>query len=185
MKRFLKGHAYRKRALITFPTTVLFLVCLFMLLLSCSPTTVLVLRHAEKASAGMDPPLSPQGQVRAHELIQVAGKAGVTTIYATQFIRTQQTAQPLAGHLGLNVNVFNVTGDANQYAQDLANHILSEHSGEVVLIVSHSHTVPLIVEKLGTIPIPPIPGDKYDSLFIVTIPRRRGSAKIVIAEYGE
>jgi len=185
MKRFLKGNASGKRAFITFPTTVLFLVCLFMLMLSCTPTTVLVLRHAEKETAGMDPPLSPQGQMRAHELVQVAGEAGVTAIYATQFIRTQQTAQPLADHLGLEVNVFNVTGAGQQYAQDLANHIRSEHSGEVVLIVSHSHTVPLIIEKLGTGPIPPIPGDKYDSLFIVTTPRRRGVTKIVKAEYGE
>jgi len=154
-------------------------------MLSCTPTTVLVLRHAEKETAGMDPPLSPQGQMRAHELVQVAGEAGVTAIYATQFIRTQQTAQPLADHLGLEVNVFNVTGAGQQYAQDLANHIRSEHSGEVVLIVSHSHTVPLIIEKLGTGPIPPIPGDKYDSLFIVTTPRRRGVTKIVKAEYGE
>lgn len=151
---------------------------------ACAPTTTLVLRHVEKAPGGSNTPLSPQGQIRAQELIHVLGEAGVTVIYATQFIRTQQTAQLLADHLGLDVNVFNVTGDPQQYADDLADHILSEHRGQVVLIVSHSHTVPLIVEALGASPIPPITGDEYDKLLIVTVPRGRGNTKIVKAEYG-
>jgi broad specificity phosphatase PhoE len=185
MEQTLKRSDFEKYAVITFPMTVLFLVCLLMLLTGCSPTTLLVLRHAEKASTGMDPPLSPAGQMRAQELVEVAGEAGVSAIYATQFIRTQQTAQPLASHLGLGVNVFEVTSDAHQYAENLANHIQSEHSGEVVVIVSHSHTVPLIVEALGTAPISPIPGDMYDALFIVTVPRWHGDAKVVKAEYGD
>ena len=134
---------------------------------------------------GNDPPLSPLGQERAQKLVQVAAEAGVTAIYTTQFIRTQQTAKPLADLLSLDVNIFNITGNLQQYADDLVDHILSEHRGEVVLIVSHSHTVPLIVEALGTSPIPEIPGNKYDNLFIVTIPRWVGPTKIVKAEYGE
>ena len=106
----LKRNASDNHTIKTFLTIALLLVCLLMLMLGCSSTTVLVLRHAEKASGGVDPPLSSQGQMRAQELVQVAGEAGVTAIYATQFIRTQQTAQPLADHLNLNVNVFNVTG---------------------------------------------------------------------------
>ena len=165
-------------------TIALLLVCYLILMTGCSSTTVLVLRHAEKEYAGTDPPLSSQGQLRAQELIQVAGEAGVTAIYATQFIRTQQTAQPLANHLNLDVNVFNLSADYQQNAIDLSNHILAEHSGEVVLVVSHSHTVPLILEALGTGPIAPI-GDRYDCLFIATVPRQRSIAKIVKAEYGD
>ncbi len=184
MEKLLKRNTSDNHIIKAFITTAFLFVCILIFMLGCSATTVLVLRHAEKESGTVDPPLSSQGQMRAQELVQVAGKAGVTSIYATQFIRTQQTAQPLADHLNLNVNVFNLTGDAHQYAVDLSNHILSEHSGEVVLIVSHSHTVPLIVEELGTGPIPPI-GDTYDSLFLVTIPRQRSVAKIVKAQYGE
>ena len=121
----------------------------------------------------------------AQELVQVAGEASVTGIYATQFVRTQQTAQPLADHLGLDVNIFNITGNLQQCADDLVDHILSEHRGEVVLIVSHSHTVPLIVEALGMSSAPEVPGNKYDNLFIVTIPRWVGPTRIVKAEYGE
>lgn len=167
-----------------FARRLFLLTTLLLVAAGCAPTTALVLRHAERPP-GFDPPLSPPGQQRAQELVQVAGEAGVTAIYATQFIRTQQTAQPLADHLGLDVNVFNVTGDPQQYAQDLVALVLSEHSGEVVLIVSHSHTLHLIVEALGASPISAIPGNKYDNLFIVTVSRRGGPTKIVKTEYGE
>lgn len=172
------------RTIMPFPTRFLLSICLLLITLGCAPTTALVLRHAERPP-GFDPPLSPPGQQRAQELVQVAEEARVTAIYATQFIRTQQTAQPLADHLGLDVNVFNVTGDPQQYAQDLVALVLSEHSGEVVLIVSHSHTLHLIVEALGTSPISAIPGNKYDNLFIVTVSRRGAPTTIVKTEYGE
>lgn len=148
-------------------------------------TTILVVRHAEKTAAPpADPPLSAAGQARAQTLVEVAGKAGVTVIYATQFMRTQQTAQPLANHLGVTVNVFNVTGNAQQYAEDLVDQILSQHSGEVVFIVNHSNTVPLIIEELGANPIPPINEDEYDNLFILTMPSFFGATKIIKAKYG-
>lgn len=160
-------------------------ITLLLIAAGCSSTTAFVLRHAEKTPGGNDPPLSPEGQLRAQELIQVAGQAGVTVIYATQFVRTQQTAQPLANHLGIDINIFNVTANAQQYAEDLVNHILTEHSGEVVLIVSHSNTVHLIVEALGANSINPLDGNEYDKLFIVSVPRWGGSVKSVNVEYGD
>jgi broad specificity phosphatase PhoE len=179
-----KRNGSKKCTVKAIATRLLLSLSLFILILGCAPTTVLVLRHAERPP-GDDPPLSPAGQQRAQELVQVAGEAGVTAIYATQFIRTQQTAQPLADHLGLDVNIFNVTGNSQQYADDLVDHILSVHRGEVVLILSHSHTVPLIVEALGAGSISAIPGNEYDNIFIVTVPKSVGATKILKAEYGE
>src|SRR4029453_9075189 len=68
-------------------------------------TTIILVRHAEKniEPNNPNPNLSPAGQARAQELVRVLGNAGITAIYATQFVRTQQTAQPLATHLGLPV----------------------------------------------------------------------------------
>ena len=147
-------------------------------------TTVLLVRHAEKANVpGADPPLSPAGEARAQNLIVVAGDAGVTVTYATQFNRTQQTAQPLADHLNLPVTVFNVN-DAQQYAEDLAAEILSQHSGKVVFVASHSNTVPLIVDELGASPVQLIGENEYDNLFIVTVPKFLGGVRIIRAKYG-
>src|SRR5690606_22627139 len=76
-----------------------------------APTTILVVRHAERADAGAgerDPALSQAGSARAHALAEVAADAGVTAILATQYRRTRQTAEPLAERLGLPIGVVDV-----------------------------------------------------------------------------
>ena len=59
-------------------------------------TTVILVRHAEKniEPNNPDPDLSPAGQRRAQELARMFSGAGVNTIYATQYKRTQETVRP-------------------------------------------------------------------------------------------
>jgi broad specificity phosphatase PhoE len=142
-------------------------------------TVVLIIRHAEKASTlANNPPLSVTGQARAQTLVHVAGEAGVEAIYATQFLRTQQTVQPLASHLGISIK----QADAAD-VDGLINQLWRDHPGRVVLIAGHDSTVPLIIEKLGGGTIAPIAGDKFDNLFIVAIPWI-GRVKTVHLKYG-
>jgi 2,3-bisphosphoglycerate-dependent phosphoglycerate mutase len=142
-------------------------------------TTVVIVRHAEKSAAPPDnPPLSTAGQERAQTLARVLEGAGVRAVYATQFARTQQTAQPLATQLGLSVTQIDAAD-----ADGLVNHILSNHRGETVLVAGHSNTVPVIIEKLRGGQIPPITDTEYDKLFIVTL-YRFGKAKVVQLRYG-
>jgi phosphohistidine phosphatase SixA len=142
-------------------------------------TTVLLVRHAEPAAQATDPPLSDVGQARAQTLVHVAGDAGVAAIYATQYVRTQQTVQPLAQHLGLPIHVV-----AANDVQGLANEVRSDHAGEVVVIAGHSNTVPEIIVELGGDPVFAIAGDEYDNLFVVTI-CRLGSTRVIHLRYGE
>lgn len=145
----------------------------------CPVTTVLLVRHAEKsATPPQDPPLNATGQARAQTLVHVAGEASVTAIYATQFIRTQQTIQPLATHVGLPVNQVDATD-----VEGLVDQVLSDHTSEVVLIAGHSNTVPAIIEELGGDPISPIAENEFDNLFIVTV-YRFGKAKVIHLNYG-
>lgn len=44
---------------------------------------------------------------------------------------------------------------------------MSDHIGETVLIVSHSNTIPLIIEELGAGMIATISDDAYGDLFII------------------
>jgi broad specificity phosphatase PhoE len=143
------------------------------------PTTVLLVPHAEKAAQTGDPPLSADGQARAQALVHIVGDAGVTAIYATQFLRTQQTVQPLATYLGLPVNEVNADDMEGLVAQ-----VLSDHAGKVVLIAGHSDTVPAIIQEFGGDPIPPIAGNEFDNLFIVT-GHRFGKAKVLHLNYGD
>ena len=143
-----------------------------------TPTTVLIVRHAEKAASPPDnPPLTAAGQERAKNLIHIVGKAGIKAIYATQYARTQQTVQPLADHLGLTVNKLEA-GNTKQ----LVDEALSKHAGEVILFAGHSNTIPDIITALGGDPISPIGDNDYDNLYIVTI-YSPGKAKVVNLKY--
>lgn len=144
-----------------------------------SVTTILLIRHAEKILQGTDPPLSIEGQNRAETLVHVVGHAGITGIYATQYLRTRQTVQPIADYLSLSITQVN----ANEI-DVLVNQVLLDHKGEVVLIVGHLNTIPQIIEKLGGEPIPAILGNEYDNLFVITISRFR-KTKVVNLKYGE
>ncbi|MGH9856121.1 MAG: histidine phosphatase family protein [Blastocatellia bacterium] len=70
-------------------------------------TTVYLVRHAEKAATPTaDPPLLEAGNQRAQELAQTLGKARIKTIYTSQYLRTKQTAEPLAKQLGIALTVY-------------------------------------------------------------------------------
>ncbi len=143
------------------------------------PLTVVLIRHAEKAQAPpADPPLSAAGEARAEELIDVLGDAGVDAIFTSQLIRTIETGQPLQDHLG--VPRTEVTIDENNpapYVADVVSLLRSGHWGEVVLVVSHSVTVPIISAALGA-PATGDIGDEFDNLFVITVPRFWGTAPI-------
>jgi broad specificity phosphatase PhoE len=151
-------------------------------------TTVLFVRHADvdvAMSGDVDVPLNAKGRQRAELLadfledIDVVG--GVNAIYASDKRRTQETAAPLASRLDLEVKI------ADHYDIDgFMDHILDEHSGQIVLIVSHSDTIaPLIDELHGSKNLPPFGPDDYGELYVVTIPRPVGKVKTLRLHYGE
>lgn len=65
--------------------------------------SIIVVRHAEKAVAESDPPLSEKGQRRARALAEMLSKVQLSAIYSTPYKRTAQTVEPLAEQLGLAV----------------------------------------------------------------------------------
>jgi broad specificity phosphatase PhoE len=148
---------------------------LLLILPGCSPsnpqlptadtaTTLLMVRHAEKAAGpGDDPPLTDTGRERAAALARIAGSSGASAIYATQYLRTQQTVEPLAQQLGLTVQQRN-SGDTD----GLVAQILSENRGQTVVVAGHSDTIPMLIEKLTGKSVPPIEESEYDGLYVVT-----------------
>ena len=163
-------------------STLILAVALCIVVYFCffSPvTTVLIVRHAEKGSTPPnDPPLSTDGQARAQTLARVVGEANVRDIYATEFVRTQQTVQPLATQLSLSVTQISASD-----TDGVVNNILSNHRGEVVFVAGHNNTVPIIIEKLGGGQISPITETQFDKLFVVTVYRLR-VARVVQLWYG-
>jgi broad specificity phosphatase PhoE len=134
-------------------------------------TVVFLLRHAEKDTVATDPPLSTRGRERAVALARLMRKTRIAAIYATQYIRTQQTVRPLCDSLGLRSTIMNVDRDSlEQDAHTLSATILRFHRGDTVLVCGHSNTLPLIMRAFGVGDTVSIADTEYDALFLLTIP---------------
>jgi phosphohistidine phosphatase SixA len=133
-----------------------------------STTTVIVVRHAERASRDPNSDLSPAGLARAAALVPLVTGRGVAAIYTTEFCRTAQTAEPSAVALGVPLFVAGIGSRAGGLdgcnpairservavesaaaPATLARRILDAHPGGTVVVVGHSNTVPALVEALG------------------------------------
>ena len=139
-------------------------VVLFISAAAFGQKLVFVVRHAERADAGMqaqtDPPLSGAGEARAQKLAAMLADAGVKDIFATQFKRTQDTAKPLAMKTGVAVEQVG----SKDIALLIAN--IKSHPNDVVLVVGHSNTLPAILKALVGVDVA-IANDECDNLFVV------------------
>lgn len=133
------------------------------------PTTVILVRHAEKVSADEDAELSNRGRRRAEELAHVLGGLEVDAIYSTPFKRTRHTAAPLAEALGLEVAITPIETTIGDHIEEMVRRIRTEHHGETVVVVGHSNTVPLLLRQLGVDPPPEISEIDYDNLFFLVL----------------
>jgi phosphohistidine phosphatase SixA len=154
------------------------------------PITVFLIRHAEREQEPrQDPPLSKDGIARSQALARLLGGAGIKAIFTSQYTRTKQTAEPLATKLGLTVTPFtlkinpsNTRQVAAESTAEVTNKIL-ERSGESVLVIGHSNSIPDLIKMLGGDVVPTIDESKFDDLFIVTV-YAKGKAKVVQLKYG-
>ena len=128
-------------------------------------TTVILVRHAEKASATADPTLSEAGSARAAELARVLADQTIDAVYATQFHRTQDTAALVAAEHHVKVQVIKADAELAKYA--VAEVVNSW--GKTLLFVGHSNTIPDLIEAFGVAQHVTIADDQYDELFIVTL----------------
>lgn len=143
-------------------------------------TTVVLVRHAEKAPApANDPVLSEAGQARAKDLAEALAQAGVQAVIVTPYQRTRLTAQPLLDARGLAPQVVAISAT---HVADVARAV-REHKGQVVLVVGHSNTIPAIVGALGGPKLPDLCDAQYAQLFTLVIPEQ-GAPVLVQSQYG-
>ena len=152
---------------------------------SQATTTVIFVRHAEKAlQPADDPGLSPAGQRRVAELTRQLRDAdviaGIDAVYSTPYRRTEETARPIADTLGLPVNTYDASN-----TEAIMEYIVKEHKGKIILVVGHSNTLPALMANMGASKrVPPIAEDEYDNIYIVSIPWF-GKTKTIRLRYGE
>ena len=152
---------------------------------SQATTTMIFVRHAEKALIPVDDPgLTPAGQARAAELarqlVDADVVAGVDAVYSTPYRRTVDTVKPVADALGLDINLYDP--DDNEAVLE---QILKVHKGKIILVVGHSNTLPTLIADLGASKlVPPINESEYDNIYVVSIPWF-GKTKTIRLRYGE
>lgn len=136
--------------------------------------TYVVVRHAEKVDDGSrDPSLTDAGRARAHALAAKLRSRDVVAVYATDFRRTRDTAEPTAAVHDLSI----ISYDAQAPAEAVVERLLRAHASGTVLVVGHSNTVPGIVAALCRCEVAPIDESDYGNLFEVRI--RDGAAPVL------
>jgi broad specificity phosphatase PhoE len=163
----------RRRRAITLSVYVAIVFVLAWYFESQGTTTIIFVRHADidqSMSVDSETPLNAVGRARAELLAEffrnVDVLQGLDAIYVSEMARTQQTAMPLAKHLGIEP----VVADHNDIVGFMRD-VLRDHKREIVLVVTHRDKIaPLVAELHGHQSIPEIASDDYNEVFIVTIP---------------
>jgi len=153
-------------------------------------TTVFLVRHAEKESAPPDnPPLTEMGRKRSQALARTLKEAGIKAIYTSQFLRTQQTAEPVGALLAVTPASIPLKMDSRdprrvseQSIKEIVDKIHAQ-AGGAALVVGHSNTVPEVIRMLGVSDVPTIDDKQFDDLFVVTI-YEKGRAQVTRLKYG-
>lgn len=142
-----------------------------MLLAACATdarvgnTTLVLVRHAEKANDGTDdPPLDSLGLLRAASLAHVLSDLNASAIYSTPYRRTRQTVEPLAAARQLEVKTY------QPHDERFLPGLVSDNIGTTVVVSGHSNTIPAMANQLmGRKVFENLKEWEYDYLFIVNI----------------
>lgn len=146
-------------------------------------TQIVLVRHAEKASDGENPPLTERGVRRAALLARMLSEAGVDAIYTTDLERSKQTARPLSKLTGIAPVELSTQTGATAHARALAKILKSpKHRGEVVVCVEHSDTIPTILKGLGAEGFDE--SVEYEHMFILLV-GDNVPTQILVLRYGE
>ncbi len=147
---------------------------------------IFLVRHGETvAPKGADArPLSEAGQRRAALLATILKDTGIKAIFTSNLERTIKTAEPLAQTLRIEpkpldqISVRFKQSDVDAFVEFLR----KEHRSDIVLVVSHSTTVPALLKGFGHPVEVKIPETKFDNLFVLA-PKADGPPTLLRLRY--
>jgi len=152
--------------------------------LAAQPSTVILVRHAEKAATpANDPGLTPAGAQRAVDLAVALSDAHVTAAITTQLERTKATAKPVVDAAKVTPVIVPTSSDMTGHVNAVVAAVAARKPGDVVLVVGHSNTIPLIIAALGGPRMPDLCDAQYSGLFVMQL-RPNGPPSVVRGKYG-
>lgn len=147
------------------------LVLLSFFFVGCQ-TKFYVVRHAEKAAEPQqNPPLTPAGQQRAERLKTLLVNENLEQIYASNYVRTRETARPTAEALSLPIDLYD-PGNQAVFIEAL------KASRKHTLVVGHSNTIRHVINGLTETETlkQDLRDDEYSNLYLIKrkrFPRRQ------------
>lgn len=123
---------------------------------------VYVIRHAEQDATTSDPALTEAGIARA-ERWDILADAAISVVFTSELLRSQQT-----GGLIAEVPEVDTIEIPRRALEELHDRIVAEYEGDVVLVVSHSGTIPSVICSFGMCNVPAVSKSDYGGLYIVT-----------------
>jgi phosphohistidine phosphatase SixA len=145
---------------------------------------IYLVSHAEKENPNdANSALSQKGFEKANDLRDYFSNIPLQLINVSNFISTQQTAEPTAIAKGLRARQF----DQQTQTTDGLNVMLVEFgalSTGNILVVGHTNSIPYLIKAFCDIDINPIAEDDYDNLFRIAI-SENGAKYFFITTYGQ
>lgn len=110
---------------------------------SCQVTTrIYIVRHAERQT-GVNPHLTNDGNARAQTLKDTLSTKSIKMVLTTDSNRTRETAQPTATFFNLPLALYRKDTIPGLVRR------LKNIWGKNILLVTHSETIPLIMQEFG------------------------------------
>jgi broad specificity phosphatase PhoE len=146
-------------------------------------STVIIVRHAEKAGETGDVDLSEAGHRRAEALRETMRHYSVQGVFTSEFKRTRQTAEPTATANGLTPTAVPVRGGVPAQASATVAAVRALPVGSTALVVGHSNTVTKIIAAFGGPTLPDLCDREYATLFLLEL-KEGAPAKLLRVSYG-
>ena len=142
------------------------------------PTTIYLIRHAEKADATANTELSNAGKLRAENWVKHFKGKKIAAVYSTDYNRTLQTAAPIAKQAGVEVRKY------SHREFDLKK-LAVRHPGQMIVVVGHSNTIPGYVNAaISAKTYEDIAETEFGTIFEVTFDKSGVTAKQTNVPFG-
>lgn len=106
-------------------------------------TTIILVRHAEKVDNSSDSDLSEVGYERAENLSHIFERIQFDAVYSTDFIRTRETASPIAELNNVEIQRYDHQNPSTQVEK-----WIEMHRGETILVSGHSNSTPTFANTI-------------------------------------
>lgn len=151
---------------------------------SARATTYYVVRHTER-DPGRDPPINAEGRARAERLADALARAGVDEIVTTQFIRGQQSGEPLADRTGAPITVAPIEPTAWSAFGTAVGTWQREREvpGRTYVLIGHSSGYNTSLLRALGAPGRDTLAERYQDL-VVLIREPEGDVRLAVLQYG-